>query len=160
MLSRLSCALLLSLVAVPLVAQSNDTLTVAPGARLRVLPRAGSWLPVGTFERQTPDSLVVFLDCSMCGGVDSTIAWRDVRMVKRYMGRQHGKGALVGLLVGTAVGFVAAKVAIHDCEQRAGADLCGLNGVVAPLGSAAGLLLGAAIGTERWVTVWADASKR
>jgi hypothetical protein len=152
------------LAATPLAAQSVDTLAVAPGSLLRVTTRAGARLPVVTITRQTPDSLVLFLECRSCSMSDSAVAWRDLRSVERYAGRNHGRGALIGtgigVLVGTVVGVVVAKIAIDDCEG----DLCGLNALAAPLGSiigaVGGVTIGAIVGTDRWVRVWPNAPNR
>ncbi|HEV7993263.1 MAG TPA: hypothetical protein VGP25_15675 [Gemmatimonadaceae bacterium] len=158
MRSRLSLALLLALIPAPMVAQSVDSLAVAPNAHLRVTTRAGARLPIGTITRQTPDSLVLFLACRACGMRDTAIAWRDLSSIERYAGRRHGRGALFGagygLLAGTVFGAIVAKAALNDCR---GQELCGLTILAVPLGSAVGLvggtILGAAIGTDRWVPV-------
>jgi hypothetical protein len=149
---------LCSLLATVSAAQSADTLAVAPRSRLRITTSTEKRLPPATFVRQTSDSLVVFLDCSSCGATDSALAWRDVHRVERFAGRQHVKGALIGLAVGTVAGIVAARIAVHDCEQGAGNDLCGLNVLVGPPVIVAGVTIGALLGVERWVRVWPNAS--
>jgi hypothetical protein len=166
MLPRLSLALLLALVLAlipaPVVAQSIDTLIVAPQAHLRVTTRAGARLPIGAITRQTPDSLVLFLMCRTCMR-DTTLAWRDLSSIERYAGRRHGRGALVGagygLLAGTMLGAIVAKAALNDCR---GQDLCGLNALAVPFGSAVGFtsgtVLGLIIGTDRWERVSSSVS--
>jgi hypothetical protein len=160
-------AVLLSFLATaPAAAQSVDTLAVMPGARLRVTARTGDRFPIATLSRQTSDSLVVFFECRSCSIGDSAIVRRDVRRVERYAGRNHWRGALkgmgLGLLAGTVIGAVAAKVAINGCAPSD--DLCGLNVLLAPIGSVIGMVgggtLGAISGTERWVRVWPDTPNR
>jgi len=162
MLPRLPLALVLALIPAPVVAQSIDTLIVAPQAHLRVTTRTGPRLPIGTIIRQTPDSLVLFLTCRTCMR-DTTLAWRDLGSVERYAGRRHGRGALVGagygLLAGTVFGAIVAKAAINDCR---GQDMCGLNALAVPFGSAVGVasgtVLGLVIGTDRWESVSSSVS--
>jgi hypothetical protein len=164
-------ALLLSLCSTVAVAQSSDTLAVAPsrdslavaaGARLRVVTQTHGTLPLGLLRRQTPDSLVLFIDCRACGMRDSSVAWREVRSVDRFAGRRRVRGALLGsaygLAAGALVGTVAAKKGIHDCEQVPGNDMCGLYVLAVPYGASIGLtagtVLGAIFGVSRWVRVW------
>jgi hypothetical protein len=164
-------ALLLSLCSTVAVAQSSDTLAVtssrdslavAAGARLRVVTKTHGTLPLGLLARQTPDSLVLFIDCRVCGMRDSSVAWREVRSVDRFAGRRHVRGALLGaaygLAAGALIGTVAAKKEIHDCEQVPGNDLCGIGVVLVPYGAVVGLtagtVLGATFGITRWVRVW------
>jgi hypothetical protein len=164
-------ALLLSLCSTVAVAQSSDTLAVAPsqdslavaaGARLRVVTKTRGTLPLGLLARQTPDSLVLLIDCRVCGMRDSSVAWREVRSVDRFAGRRHVRGALLGaaygLAAGALVGTVAAKIGIHDCEQVPGNELCGIGVVLVPYGAIVGLtagtVIGATFGVARWVRVW------
>jgi hypothetical protein len=152
------------LAATPLAAQSVDTLAVMPGSLLRVTTHTGSRLPVATITRQTPDSLVLFLECRACSMTDSAVLWRDLRSVDRYAGRNHARGALIGtgigVLAGTVIGAAVAKMATNDCQG----DLCGLNALAVPLGSIIGLVggvtIGAIVGTDRWIRVWPNAPNR
>src|SRR3954471_9830422 len=121
-------ALLLSLFSTVAVAQSSDRVPVAPsrdslsvaaGVRLRVVTKTRGTLPLGLLARQTPDSLVLFIDCRVCGMRDSSVAWREVRSVDRLAGRQHVRGALLGAAYGLAAGALIsaawAKLDINDC---------------------------------------------
>jgi hypothetical protein len=168
--SRFSLAALASLLATaPLAAQQVDrvdTLAVAPGSRLRATTRAGARLKASSFTRQTPDSLVLSFECESCMVSESAVAWSDLRRVERYAGRSSGRGALVGvgvgLLAGTVVGAVGARMAINDCAKL-GNDFCGLNALLVPVGSVIGIVggavIGAVIGRDRWVRVWPNAPR-
>jgi hypothetical protein len=155
--------LVLVLAAVPLGAQTVDTLAVAPGARLRIATRAASAPFTATLLRQTRDGLVVDPPCATCAG-DSTITWSALQTVDVRAGRRHGmKGALVGAGVGLLAGTLIAVVSVHqdtqDCKSN-GEDFCGLAVLAIPAvgltGGAVGLITGLAVGTQRWDRVWAE----
>lgn len=164
--SRLSLALLLTLVATPVRAQSPDTLAVASGVRLRIATR---WTPAplaATLLHQTRDGLVVATHCRDCA-IDSVIAWRDLQRVDvRIRSGPSAKwtvlGAGAGLVAGTAVGFLAAMINGRVCV--ASNDACEAGLLLIPAGSIVGVISGVLIGrrvdSARWVPVWPPAPRR
>ena len=165
MLLRITFLLAL-FVAVPLGAQSVDTLAVAPGARLRIAARTAPAPFVATLLRQTRDGLVVDPPCAACAA-DSTVAWSALQTVDVRAGRRHGmKAALIGAGTGLVIGTLVAAVAVHqdtqDCKSS-GEDFCGLVVLAVPAvaltGGAVGLLTGLGVGTQRWDRAWPRGSR-
>lgn len=132
-------------------ASAQTAQTLPRGARVRVTPLIPLPILVGELIAVSDSALVIR---RQRGGGDISIRRTDVLSVELSRGTSHGssagRGALIGLLAGGAIGFAA------------GNDSCGgdawfcLNrpwaaGVGATTGVAAGSLLGFLVGfRERW----------
>jgi hypothetical protein len=137
----------------PLLAQAPvDTLALSPGARLRVTVDSGRPTRfIGVLLAQGADSLRL-----------QSAGWSPFRPVPRSRvvrldvsrGQQsHWRGgAALGVLLGTAVGFLSVQGKTYELG-----DNTGTTQVLASiaLGGALGAAIGAAIHTDRWqVVAW------
>lgn len=152
-------ALCVSLVGAPAAAQ----FTLAPGARVRVLPadsvaihvgdRARGWV-VGTLVSSPPPALVLE---TPSGQLRYTVdAFRQVEASRGRADRRTAWAIVGGVLSGAA--FTGAVCAFSDGSCRIGSHLGGFLAYYA-VGAIPGAIVGGALGSrrvgdERWSRVW------
>ncbi len=139
-------------------AQYNQELT--RGARVRVsirapaMPAGGEMRPgarlVGALESVDHDSIIV---SQHNGSIRRALPVASLSEVEVSTGRERGKAALQGLLIGGAAGAGIAAILCSDC--RTGSENWYGFAVLVSAATAGltGTLLGAAIGRERWQSV-------
>jgi hypothetical protein len=168
-LLSLIAALASSLVplASPGVALSQESTAVQIGSRVRVKAAGAdqSWV-VGKLLELPADS--VRLLTSQAPQESVAVATRSLASFERSYGKRSraGKGAWIGLGVGAALGFIIGAAAYEECSGFCPAPdpgPAGTGAIVAVLGGAFGLGVGALIGrgihAEHWKPVprpWAN----
>jgi hypothetical protein len=128
---------------------------------LRVELRSGA-LVQGHMVRQTAESLAVRV-ADRDTAADQVLHVRDIATVaapvRRHSGRSALKGLGIGVLIGTAVGTVAAVIENGKCQNTIPrSDMCGMSILYVPAGAIVGGLTGTFIGAarthEEWEPVW------
>ena len=149
-------AALLTSIAAPSVGRAQDSVPVAPGARVRayVVP-PGAWR-VGALDRLTADSLFLRADgCASCAGVAMPRSAVSRFEASAGRGGHPFRGMALGLVAGAAIGAFVVAPCPHGNRGGDGPP-CGLGqGLAAVYGGFGGLLVGGIAGAywpskERW----------
>lgn len=140
----------LSLVLLPGIAQTQSTLALQQGVRVRIFPQKGE-KKVGRVVAMTPDSIQIASEESP--RFVSTFATADISRLDKSEGVSAGEGAAIGGFIGLLVGGAGGFAIMHMSHKNdslagvAGALWGGLGGVTA------GASIGAVKGVENWVTL-------
>lgn len=131
-----------------------DTLPVAPGARVRLQVGLPPRSYVGVLQGQD-SSHVLLSTCLTCGS--TAIDARQISGIQVSQGRTSSHivaGAIIGALLGTAVGLVVVQNHINNTHP---CDGCGLAILAVPEFTGGGLFIGTVAGAlmrqERWVSL-------
>jgi hypothetical protein len=138
--------------------QAQRTLAVAVGSRIRLQSQADTTWRVGRLAGVASDS-VHMQSCDSCTiEVYSLPSLRAVQVVvgRTARGSTVLKGALIGALLGISSGLLYAKK--HGCASEAAS--CGVQYLPVPFLGAAGLAIGAAIGSSFRYDDWRPALVR
>jgi hypothetical protein len=135
------------------VLSAQDTSALHAGARVRLTTETGRF--VGTLQSRANDSVTI-LDASRNAVL--VVAMGTVRRLEVSRGERSrtGRGALIGLVSGTAAGVLAGLVLCggNRCSSSGG-EFGGLitlvlGGTGAAAGTGVGALVGSRIRSERW----------
>lgn len=145
----LTAMVLLAFATPPCQAQATSQMgALVPGAKLRL-----AWAPstigrtVGTATEVTSTG---FVFQSVTGDSARQVAFSALGGLEVSSGRKSnwGKGALIGLIGGAVIGYVATPRGNSDIDARPLVALAGGLG-----GSLLGFLVGASVTSERWTAV-------
>jgi hypothetical protein len=142
-----SIAVVLGFILVPLGTVASQQLPLEPGQRVRVtVPPLAVRNQQGIFQAVRGDTLVL---------ADTSYLLADVAWLEVHRGRSSWgwwKGAIVGLLAGTAIGATAG--ALMDCGaldwDSEGQCVAAGAMIGAPVGLILGWITGAVIQLDRW----------
>ena len=120
---------------------------LAPGAEIRLTLANGKTLR-GFMQRVTPESLAINATTSQ-----ETLSRQDIRRVALKRPGHRGRNTLLGLAIGAGAGLAAgagldSQASINDWFRNAG------KAVFTPLGAILGTVVGVALPTGGWRTVY------
>jgi hypothetical protein len=118
-----------------------------PGTRVRVVKKAGDERIVGRLVARSPERLSIEIEPGR-GAVQ--VPYNQVARLQVSDGRNRGKGAWIGMLVGLVAAGGVYAATTSDCSEGGCAER--FAWMAAP-GMAAGALIGLAVAPERWKDV-------
>jgi len=138
----------------PVVAWSQDDVSILAGSRLRVTEREGRHdRYLGTVGAMSRDSVVVRIDKS---GRRAPFAWAGLSRIEVGKGKKGhtAVGAGIGLVAGVVVGgLIGAVTTNSDTDMEDWSNALAGAGIGAALGMIIGGVIGARHETERWSDV-------
>lgn len=147
---RLSAVLFLVLAAGTAGAQLHELL---PGSRVRLDSRTSARRLVGTVMAHQGDSVIIASN----GALRTAVSYASIYRVQTSEGKSHGAGALRGAKIGAMISGgmgLALGIAYGTTTEVTAEEIVGVTALYAVSGAIWGLAIGAAVGTEKWTTVY------